>query len=84
MWRNDHPFESLNIQSAEFLADYKDSKGRTFKEYNLPKRETLILVSGYNVELRAKIIDRWEFLERCQKKRLRLRGRVSRYWILVN
>lgn len=56
--------ESLNIQSAEFLADYKDSKGRTFKEYNLPKRETLILVSGYNVELRAKIIDRWEFLER--------------------
>ena len=36
--------ESLNIQSAEFLADYKDSKGRTFKEYNLPKQELMFLV----------------------------------------
>lgn len=56
-------FESLNIQSTHFWGDYKDSKGRTFQECNLPKRETLILVSGYSVELRAKIIDRWEFLE---------------------
>ena len=55
--------ESLNIQSPEFLGDYKDTKGRTFQEYNLPKREVLILVSGYNIELRAKIIDRWEKLE---------------------
>ena len=55
--------ESLNIQSPELLVDYKDSKGRTFQEYKLPKRETLILVSGYNIELRAKIIDRWEKLE---------------------
>lgn len=55
--------ESLNIQSADFLADYKDSKGRTYPCFNLPKRETLILVSGYNVVLRAKIIDRWAELE---------------------
>lgn len=55
--------ESLNIQSADFLADYKDSKGRTYPCFNLPKRETLILVSGYNVALRAKIIDRWAELE---------------------
>lgn len=56
-------FESLDIQSPEFLGDYKDSKGRTYPQFNLPKRETLILVSGYNIALRAKIIDRWIELE---------------------
>ncbi len=54
---------SLNIESAVFTADYKDSKGRTYQCYNLPKRETLCLIAGYNVQVRMRIIDRWQELE---------------------
>ncbi len=56
----------LGIQSAQFGADYKDSKGRTYPCYNLPKDETLCLIAGYNVQVRMRIIKRWQELEEKQ------------------
>ena len=60
---------SLNIDSAGFTAQYKDSIGRSLVMFNLPKRETLILVSGYSVAMRARIIDRWQELEEANNNK---------------
>lgn len=56
-------FEELGETSAGFSADLPDAYGRSQPAFKLPKRETLILVSGYSVSMRAKIIDRWQDLE---------------------
>lgn len=37
--------------------------GQIYREFLLSQRDTLVVVSGYSVELRARIIDRWQDLE---------------------
>lgn len=51
------------IQSAEFLADYKDSRGRMQKCYHLPKREAELMVMSESLEVQTKVYDRMTALE---------------------
>jgi phage antirepressor YoqD-like protein len=62
----DRMCDELNLNTADFLAVYTAENNQQYRCYNLSKRESLILVSGYSVKMRAAIIDRWQELEAQQ------------------
>jgi phage antirepressor YoqD-like protein len=51
------------IDSAKFLAQYKDSTGRTLKCYRLPKRESELMVMSESLAVQTKVYDRMTALE---------------------
>lgn len=67
--RHDNVMRDIRVMLAELHGEggvpkFEDTQthpqnGQCYPVFNLPKRETLILVSGYSVQMRARIIDRW-------------------------
>ncbi len=45
--------EQLGIGERSFASSYRTGQNKTVRLLNLPKRECLILVSGFSVEMRA-------------------------------
>ncbi len=54
----------VNIHSWDFRSEYVSDNGQKYTQYNLPKRECALVVSGYVAKYRLAIIDRWQELEK--------------------
>lgn len=76
--RHDNVMRDIRVMLVELYGEgglltfedtHRNEQNRqAYPIFRLPKRETLILVSGYNLTMRAKIIDRWQELEEQQRQ----------------
>ncbi|MFJ7141238.1 Rha family transcriptional regulator [Pseudomonas protegens] len=53
----------LEIDSADFSAQYKDSTGRFLPCFNLSREMTDTLLTGYSAKMRLAVVRRWRELE---------------------
>jgi Rha family phage regulatory protein len=56
--------EQVGGETTFGVSSYLSEQGKELPMYELDKKQTLLLVSGYNALLRLKIINRWEELEK--------------------
>jgi len=85
--RHDHVMRDIRAMLVELHGDggvpsFGDThvdpqNGQSYPIFKLPKRESLILVSGYSVAMRAKIIDRWQELEEQARNPIAALSRVD-------
>lgn len=68
----DFAFGKNTSQYVITESSYIDAKGEKRAMYNLNKKACFLLASGYDVVLRAKIIDRWEELETANAKQFQI------------
>lgn len=67
--RHDHVMADIRVMLKAlggapcFRGTYQTAQGKTAPCFNLSKRETIILVTGYSIPMRAAVVDRWAELE---------------------
>lgn len=63
----EHMLAELAGDASSFAHIYLDSMNRAQAEYRLERREVEVLLTGYSIPLRAKVIDRLHELEQAQQ-----------------
>jgi len=54
---------SSELRRSIKLITYQDKQGRSYRQYELDFRATMLVITGYSGELRLRVIDRWQELE---------------------